>query len=134
MEARLQRFQAEEPLPDLDPELRSQLEDLGRSLPRLWERLSSQHQKALLRTLVQRVVLKRVVRERIQVRVVWVSGHVSTLEVTPPIHRLEDLSTYPELLKEVEELFHQGETKKSQSCSRKKGPALPGRWPSRLPW
>ena len=108
MEAGFQRFQAEEPLPDLDPKLRSQLEDLGRSLPRLWERLSSQHQKALLRTLVQRVVLKRVVRERIQVRVVWVSGHVSTLEVTPPIHRLEDLSTYPELLKGVEELFHQG--------------------------
>src|ERR687891_1979884 len=105
VEGGFQKFQREEPPGGLSQELRSQLADLGRSLPGLWERLSPQHQKALLRTLVQRVVIQRVVQEWVQVRVVWVSGHVSTLWVSPPIHRLNDLSTYQEMMERVQELF-----------------------------
>ena len=105
VEGGFQKFQREEPPGGLSPELRSQLADLGRSLPGLWERLSPQHQKALLRTLGQRVVIQRVVQEWVQVRVVWVSGHVSTLWVSPPIHRLNDLSTYQEMMERVQELF-----------------------------
>jgi DNA invertase Pin-like site-specific DNA recombinase len=104
-EGGLQQFQKEEQVGGLSPELRPQLEDLGRSLPSLWQRLSPQHQKALLRTMVQRVVIKRVVRDQVQVRVVWVSSHVSTLWVSPSIHRLEELSTYQEMMERVKELF-----------------------------
>src|SRR5919106_3313808 len=105
VEGGFHQFQREELPGGLSPELRIQLEDLGRSLPSLWQRLSPQHQKALLRTLVQRVVIQRVVRDQVQVRVVWVSSHVSTLWVSPSIHRLEELSTYQEMMDRVKELF-----------------------------
>src|SRR5262249_29146073 len=80
-----ERFAQTPPAPGLDPLLRAQLSDLGRQLPGLWasERLTAAHRKELLRSLIRRVVLDRPVPDTIAVKVVWVSGAVSALDVHP---------------------------------------------------
>jgi hypothetical protein len=93
------RFDAEPPEPDLDASLRAQLRDVGRRLPALWAsgRLNPAHKKTLLRTLIRRVILARPQPDRIEIKVVWVSGAFSVLEAHPPIHRTIDLSDYERL-------------------------------------
>ena len=57
-----ERFHQEPILPDLDPELRHQLEHIAQTLPELWDsgRLANEHKKLLLRSLISRVILTRV--------------------------------------------------------------------------
>ncbi len=52
-------FERTPPAEELEPALRTQLEDLGRRLPELWEsgRLIPSQKKELLRSLIRRVVL-----------------------------------------------------------------------------
>ena len=90
------RFEAEPSEPDLDSTVRAQLHDVGRQLPILWAsgRLNPAHKKTLLRTLIRRVILARPQPDRIEIKVVWVSGAFSVLEAHPPIHRTVDLSDY----------------------------------------
>ncbi len=56
-----ERFAATPAAPTLDPALRAQLRDVGTQLPALWGggRLTPAHRKALLRSLIRRVVLSR---------------------------------------------------------------------------
>jgi hypothetical protein len=101
-----ERFAQTPPAPGLDPTLREQLRDLGHQLPALWanERLTAAHRKELLRSLIRRVVLDRPVPDTIAVKVVWVSGAVSPLDVHPAVHRAKDLSNYDQLVARILEL------------------------------
>ncbi len=93
-------FAATPPVPALDAASREQLRDLGRSLPAVWAsgRLRPEQQKALLRTLIRRVVLTRPVPDQIAVKVVWVSGAVTPVTVRPPIHRERDVAGYDRMV------------------------------------
>jgi len=95
-----ERCAATPPIPALDAASRAQLRDLGRSLPVLWAsgRLRPEQQKALLRTLIRRVVLTRPLPDQIAVKVVWVSGAVTPLTVRPPIHRERDVADYDRMV------------------------------------
>jgi hypothetical protein len=97
------RFEGELPEPDLAPTVRAQLHDVGRQLPALWAsgRLTPAHKKTLLRTLIRRVILARPQPDRIEIKVVWVSGAFSVLVAHPPIHRTVDLSDYERLTARV---------------------------------
>ncbi|MDP9382281.1 MAG: recombinase family protein [Chloroflexota bacterium] len=94
----------------LDPELRAQLRDVGKRLPALWVsgKLKLAHKKELLRSLIQRVILRRPIPSEIEIRVVWISGAYSQLSVHPPLHRGSDLHNYDELVERVLELSGQG--------------------------
>jgi hypothetical protein len=104
------RFAQASAPPALDPVLRAQLADLGRELPALWAsgRLTPAHQKELLRSLVQRVVLNRPTPDTVEARVVWVSGATSLHIVTPPLHCSRDLSGYDRLVARTLELAAAG--------------------------
>jgi len=95
-----ERFATTPPAPALDPTLREQLRDVGRQLPALWasDRLRPEQRKALLRTLIRRVVLTRPAPDRVEVKVVWVSGAVTPLVVRPPIHRERDVADYDRMV------------------------------------
>jgi len=97
------RFEREHQQTALDPKLRAQLADLGRCLPELWgsDRLSVEHKKELLRSLIRRVVFSRPKQEIIEARIVWISGAVSNLSVRPPIRRARDLSEYEVLVEKI---------------------------------
>jgi DNA invertase Pin-like site-specific DNA recombinase len=106
------RFERERPQVELDPALRAQLSDLGRHLPELWEsgRLSVEHKKEMLRSLIRRTVLSRPQSERTEIRIVWISGAVSTLSVPQPLRRVRDLSGYEEMVERILTLSAEGYT------------------------
>jgi hypothetical protein len=83
----------------IDPRLRAKVVSLGQRLPGLWAdpSISRAHKKALLRCLIDKVVLRRGARDRAAVRIVWRGGAVSELEVTMPVNALTALSRYAEM-------------------------------------
>ena len=64
--------------------------------------------KALLRSLIEKVVLQRVARDRVLIRIVWRGGEVSELAVEPPVHALSALSRGAEMKARLLELARQG--------------------------
>jgi DNA invertase Pin-like site-specific DNA recombinase len=94
-------------LPD---DLRAAFVDVGRQLPRLWERgiLSQPQKKALLRCLIDKVVLHRVGRDRVRARIVWQGGATTTRELPVPVGTLADLTGAAELERLILELAARG--------------------------
>jgi hypothetical protein len=92
--------------------LRHQLEHITQTLPNLWNagQLANEHKKLLLRSLIARVILKRTAPDRVEVKIVWVSGHFSMCYVQPPILRECDVSGYDQMVQRVRELWSQGRT------------------------
>ena len=70
----------------LPPEVRARFEAVGQHLPQLWGQgvIGQTHKKALLRALIDKVVIRRVTRDRVQTRIVWRGGETTTLDV--PVH------------------------------------------------
>lgn len=106
------RFTQQPLAPALSPELRARLQHIGQNLPSLWasEHLTNAHRKQLLRSLIARVILTRTAPDRVQVKIVWVSGHFSEGTVIPPILRQAEVSGYPQLVARVQSLWQQGQT------------------------
>jgi len=107
-----ERFERERPPVELDPTLRAQLADLGKRLPELWDsgRLSAEHKKELLRSLIRHAVLSRPKSDSTEIRIVWISGAVSTLSVSQPLRRARDLSDYDEMVERILALVAEGHT------------------------
>ena len=105
-----ERFRQEPAAPNLDPGLRQQLAHIAEHLPELWHagRLTNEHKKQLLRCLIARVILKRVAADRIEVKIVWVSGHFSVSHIQPPIWRECDVTGYEQMVERIRELWSQG--------------------------
>lgn len=91
------------PPPAPDPRWREQLRDLGAHLPGLWQsgRLTPEQQKALLRSLIRRIILTRPAPDTIEVKIVWVSGAITPLAVHPPIHRSANLTDHDALVAQI---------------------------------
>ena len=87
-------------LPD---ELRAAFTDVGRHLPRLWRRghLTQPQKKALLRCLLDKVVLHRTARDRVRVRIVWRGGATTTRDIPVPVGALADLTGAAEMQRRV---------------------------------
>ena len=100
--------------PMVTQKLRQQLSHLNRELPQLWEtnKLTNEQKKQLLRSLIAKVILKRIAPDRVQVKIVWMSGHFSEGIVIPPIWKQVDVSNYSEILERIQELWKQGRTDK----------------------
>ncbi len=105
-----ERFAQRPPEPALDPALRAQLADLSTQLPALWQsgRLQPEQQKALLRSLIHRVHLTRPAPARLELRIVWVSGAVTPLTLSPPTYRTTELGDYERLASRVLALSAEG--------------------------
>jgi hypothetical protein len=71
-----ERFAHEPGESTLTPESRDQLLHLSQCLPDLWSspQLSHPQRKALLRSLIARVMVKRMAPDRVEVKIIWVSG------------------------------------------------------------
>jgi DNA invertase Pin-like site-specific DNA recombinase len=111
-EEEAERFDHRPCAPELDPSLRQQLEHIGPALPALWTsgKISNPHKKRLLRSLISRVIATRLAPDRIEIKIVWISGHFSVVQVIPPIHRQADASHYEALVARLDELTSQGLT------------------------
>ena len=66
--------------------------------------------KALLRCLIEKVILHRTAPERIDIRIVWRGGEVSEAQVEPRVYALHALSRGDEMQRRMLELARQGLT------------------------
>jgi hypothetical protein len=88
-------------------ELRAAFTSLGESLPKLWEQstLSRAQRKALLRCLIDKVVLRRLEpRDHVHTRIVWRGGAVTELDVVVSVHAVRDLSGFEQMEARILEL------------------------------
>jgi hypothetical protein len=107
--ARRKAATATEPVA-IAPRLRSQVVALGRRLPELWAdpTVSRAHRKALLRCLIDKVVMRRAERDRAAVRIVWRGGETTELDVLMPVNALTALPRCAEMEARVCELARRG--------------------------
>jgi DNA invertase Pin-like site-specific DNA recombinase len=105
-----ERFAHEPDAPTLTPELRDQLLHLSQCLPDLWSgpQLSHPQRKALLRSLISRVMVKRTAADRVEVKIIWVSGHFSEGIVIPPVLHQHHVTGYDTMVERTRQLWAEG--------------------------
>ena len=96
----------------LPAELREAFRALGQKLPALWPTavLSRPQKKAVLRCLLEKVVVQRVGRDQVQIRIVWRGGEVTKCVIPIPVGSLAELSTGQELEARVLQLHRAGKS------------------------
>jgi DNA invertase Pin-like site-specific DNA recombinase len=94
----------------LTAELQAAFANVGAKLPQLWSTplLSQPQRKALLRCLIEKVVLHRVARSQAQARIVWRGGATTTLLVSVKVKSLAALPRAAEMAQLICDLFAQG--------------------------
>jgi len=96
----------------LPPELRAAFSDIGQRLPEVWQQglLKPQTKKALLRCLIDKVVLHRLTPDCVQARIVWRGGDTTTLQVPVTTGAFADLTTSADMERTILELATQGQS------------------------
>lgn len=94
----------------ISTELRTAFADLGKHLPQLWQGslLPTARKKALLRCLIDKVVIHRAARDCVHARIVWRGGDVTVLDIPITVGSLEELSCAQELEKRIVKLARAG--------------------------
>ena len=103
VEATVQVQPAADSAAALSAPMRAALLDVGRTLPDLWDSglLSREQQKALLRCLIDKVVVHRPVHDCIRVRIVWRGGATTTTDIPVAIGAFTALSNAAEMEAQV---------------------------------
>jgi hypothetical protein len=85
---------------------------LSQSLPQWWasDQLGHDQRKALLRSLISQVVVKRPAPDRVEVKIIWVSGHFSEGVVIPPVLHQRHVTGYDTMVERIRQLWSQGYT------------------------
>lgn len=94
----------------INEELRAAFLDLGKQLPQLWQGslLSTARKKALLRCLIEKVVIHRATRDVVRTRIIWRGGDVTVLDVPVTVGSLSELSCAQEMEKRIVTLARAG--------------------------
>jgi hypothetical protein len=109
--AEQQRAQASTPPAHaLPPALQAAFRAIGQRLPELWpiDVLSQAQRKALLRCLIDKVVIQRARRDQIHTRIVWRGGETTTFEVPVAVGALTDLPGAYEMAQQIRVLCAAG--------------------------
>lgn len=82
------------PLMALPPDVQACFRAVGQHLPQLWQQdiIGQAHKKALLRCLIDKVVLQRSGRDAVQVRIVWKGGATTSLTIPVPVGAFAELT------------------------------------------
>ena len=109
-EAQAQQHKPVPTLLSLSEELQAAFKAIGQHLPALWhhELLSQQQRKALLRCLIDKVVLHRPEPATVQARIVWRGGETTTLSIPVPVGSLKDLAGAQEMERIILERSKEG--------------------------
>jgi DNA invertase Pin-like site-specific DNA recombinase len=98
--------------PTIPPELKRAFEQVGRDLPRVWDQghLTRIQKKALLRCLIDKVVIRRIAPDSVQARIVWRGGDTTTAEIPVTVNALARLSSAREMEETILSLAREGKT------------------------
>ncbi len=106
--------QAQRQTPDkvtlLEPELKTALMTMGQKLPQIWSSnvLTQVQRKALLRCLIDKVVVHRLQRDHVRIRIIWKGGDNTNLSMPIPVGSLAELTNGEELEARILTLARQG--------------------------
>ncbi len=102
----------EDPAPTIPPELRRAFEQVGRDLPGVWDQghLTRIQKKALLRCLIDKVVIRRIAPDSVQARIVWRGGDTTTAEIPVTVNSLARLSSAREMEETILSMAREGKT------------------------
>ena len=91
-------------------ELKEAFTQIGRKLPKIWNTstLSHKHKKALLRCLIDKVIIHRARRDLIHVRIVWRGGATSSFDISIPVGSLAELPRLEQMEQKIVQLSQQG--------------------------
>ena len=94
----------------LTPELQTAFTAIGQKLPELWsgDVLTQVQKKALLRCLIDKVVVHRVVRDRLRTCIVWKGGDTTTVDLPIPVGSFAELTNSAALVARIVALSQQG--------------------------
>jgi DNA invertase Pin-like site-specific DNA recombinase len=94
----------------LPAELKTAFSAIGKKLPELWqgETLTRVQKKALLRCLIDKVVIHRIVRDQVRTRIIWKGGDTTTVDLPIPVGSLAELTNAGELETQVVALSQRG--------------------------
>jgi DNA invertase Pin-like site-specific DNA recombinase len=109
-EAYALRQQDPAPLVPLPPDLREAFTAIGQKLPEVWPQLPRQTKKALLRCLIDKVIVHRSAPDCVQVRIVWAGGDTTTQQVPIPVGSFDEMSGAEEMEKIILDLSRQGKS------------------------
>jgi DNA invertase Pin-like site-specific DNA recombinase len=113
------RFTRTRPQP-LTPVQQQAITDLAADIPGLWAAptTTDTDRKQLIRTLVDQVTITVVgTSEHVSVTIGWAGGHTTRGQTIRPVARLEQLSSYPQLVERVRQLAEQGH--RAQAIARR---------------
>jgi len=76
----------------------------------LWgsPQLNYLQRKALLRSLISRVIVKRTAADRVEVKIIWASGHFSEGVVLPPVGSQRQVTGYDTMVERTRQLWAEG--------------------------
>jgi DNA invertase Pin-like site-specific DNA recombinase len=95
--------------PKITSELKEAFTDIGRKLPDIWDtEISHEHKKALLRCLIDKVVIHRNRRDLVHVRIVWRGGATSSFDIPIHVGSLAELPDIDQMEQRIVELSQQG--------------------------
>jgi DNA invertase Pin-like site-specific DNA recombinase len=94
----------------LSAELQSAFEAIGQQLPQIWQQgiVSQSQKKALLRCLIDKVVIHRSQRDTVETRIVWKGSEVTAMELPIPVGSWSELSNSSELEQHILDMHQQG--------------------------
>jgi hypothetical protein len=108
----LQQQPAENP-PWGPPELKAAFSQIAQQLPQIWDQeelLPTPKKKALLRCLIDKVVIHHLTPDKIQTRIVWKGGQTTTAIVTVTVGAFRRLSSAAQIEDLILQLSQQGQT------------------------
>lgn len=96
----------------LNAELKAAFTAIGQNLPQIWDKsiLLQQNKKALLRCLIDKVVVYRCARDQVQTRIVWKGGATTTFQIPIPVGSFAELSSAKEMEKLILKLNSEGKS------------------------
>jgi DNA invertase Pin-like site-specific DNA recombinase len=111
-EERLREEEAHAPCLAIPADLLEQLHNIGPHLPELWQQklLKTSQKKALLRTLIDKVVLHRTATDQVCIRVVWRGGQTTITELRVPVGSFARLSDKKEIEETIARLAGEGQS------------------------
>ena len=108
-----EREQQQRPTMDhLDAETRRSFCEAGKRIPELWrtDHFAPPQKKALLRCLIDKVVLRRIAPDQVHCRVVWKGGDTTSADVPVTVSSVARLSRNKEMKAAIVKLARQGKS------------------------
>lgn len=111
-EEQYEKDQRHTPQYAIPADLLAMLKDVGAKLPEVWnsELLKTSQKKALLRSLIDKVVIHRIADDSVQLRVVWRGGATTSAAIAVTVGALSRLSFASKMEATIEQMAQDGKS------------------------